>query len=107
MTEAEWLASTDPLKLLDYRPRKTDTRRLRLLACAFARHVWHLLGDPRSRDAVKVAEDYADGEAFSEQLHVWPTWFTVAEEQQATALLASDLELLGVPRVLVRWWLAP
>lgn len=39
--------------------------------------------------------------------HAWPTWFTVAEEQQATALMASDLELLGVPRLLVRWWLAP
>lgn len=70
MTETEWLACTDPLKMLDCRPRKTDTRRLRLLACAFARHVWHLLGDPRSRNAVKVAEDYAEGEAFIEQLQV-------------------------------------
>lgn len=83
MTEAEWLGSNDPQRLLQYLqamrsaagvgespypvPRVSD-RKLRLFACACARQVWHLLTDPRSRQAVEVAERFADGQATEKEL---------------------------------------
>src|SRR5438445_2790557 len=63
MTEAEWLAATDPGPMLDFlcASGKASERKLRLFACACVRRVWHLLGDHRSRKAVEVAESLADG----------------------------------------------
>jgi hypothetical protein len=65
MTEAEWLACYDPDALLLFAyfdaDKPTSERQNRLMACAFARRVWHLLSDPRSRRAVEVAEAYVDG----------------------------------------------
>lgn len=53
------------------RPGVLDDRTLRLFACWCVRNtplgdgrvVWDLLDDPRSRNAVEVAERYADGKA--------------------------------------------
>jgi hypothetical protein len=63
MTEAEWDACADPTPMLEFLRRKATERRLRLFACACVRRIWHLLRDERSRRAVEVAEDYADGMA--------------------------------------------
>ena len=73
MTEAEWLACDDPLVMIDHiggkvSDRKVSDRKLRLFACACARLVWHLLDDTRSRDAVEVAERFADGLATGDDL---------------------------------------
>ena len=68
MTEAEWLASTDPRPMLEYLRGKVSDRKLRLFACACARQSRHLLDDQRSRTAVEVAEKYADGLATKEEL---------------------------------------
>lgn len=80
MTEAEWHASNDPWEMLKWmnapescgsRPwsewKPTD-RQLRLFACACVRQVWHLLRYKRSRQAVEVAERFADGLATREEL---------------------------------------
>jgi hypothetical protein len=68
MTEADWLACTDPQKMLEFLQDKASGRKLRLFACACCRRVWPLLVDRQSREAVEVAELYAEGEASDENL---------------------------------------
>jgi hypothetical protein len=67
MTEAEWLASTDPVPMLRSLAGASD-RKLRLFACAACRRVWHLFADDAGRGAVKAAERFADGLATGEEL---------------------------------------
>ncbi len=74
MTEQEWLVSDDPEAMLacltDAKrvrggfgadPKPLPERKLRLLACACCRQVWHLLADRRSRACLEALEDEADG----------------------------------------------
>ncbi len=62
MTEQEWLAAEDPMRMLQILlPARISNRQARLLACACVRRVWWpLLGDERSRRAVEAGEQYAD-----------------------------------------------
>jgi hypothetical protein len=68
MTEPEWNACTDPRKMLEFLRGRASDRKLRLFGCACCRHIWDLLTDRRSREAVEVAEGYADGQAFDADL---------------------------------------
>jgi hypothetical protein len=61
MTEAEWLASTDPERMLESLRGTAHERKLRLFACGCCRHVWHLLTHADSRAATEAAERFADG----------------------------------------------
>jgi hypothetical protein len=70
MTEAEWLACTDPEKMLAFLKGKASDRKLRLFACSCLRWDWGRLEDARSRKAVEVSERYADGLAGQEELAV-------------------------------------
>ena len=60
MTETEWLECFAPEPMLIYLGERASPRKRRLFACACVRRIWPLLND-RLRQAVKVAERFADG----------------------------------------------
>lgn len=60
--DEQWRECIEPQGLLDLIRSRSSPRKLRLVACAYARNVWHLLTDERSRKAVDIAERFADGE---------------------------------------------
>jgi hypothetical protein len=68
MTEAEWLACPDPHEMLEFLRHKASDRKLRLFAVACCRRVWSLLSDKYSRQALKIAERYADANVSKEKL---------------------------------------
>jgi hypothetical protein len=57
MTEAEWLACTDPVAMLLFLRGKASDRKLRLFACACCRRVLHLLNEGCGQ-AVGMVEEY-------------------------------------------------
>lgn len=67
MTEAEWIACTDPVPMLNFFHGKECDRKMRLFLVACSRRAWHLLTDERSRDAVEVAERFVEGLASEEE----------------------------------------
>jgi hypothetical protein len=71
MTEEEWLAVRyDPSDFILFlaRDQEASDRKLRLFAVACCRRVWEYLPGAGSRQAVEVAERYADGVATREEL---------------------------------------
>lgn len=74
MTEAEWLTSDDPYRMMYFvlrqkgmQRRKDGRRKLRLFASFSCRQLWHAMTDERSRRAVEVAERFADDRACLEE----------------------------------------
>jgi hypothetical protein len=92
MTEMQWLASNNPMWMLSFvRERLTD-RKMRLFAVACCRSIWHLLTDKRSRQAVEIAERYADGRATDHELH--DAW-DLASHAQAALNWYDDASLMA------------
>jgi hypothetical protein len=63
MTEGEWWSSDDVMAMLKWlrpRRRRITDRKIRLFACACCRRIEQLLSDERLRQALEVAEAYAD-----------------------------------------------
>ena len=61
MTEAEWLAATDPTPMLEFLRDRASDRKLRLFAVALARQFWDRIAEPSQRDAIELAEQGSDG----------------------------------------------
>jgi hypothetical protein len=85
MTEAEWSAGANITEMVSYLKAEFRThrfkkgqRRLRLFTCACCRLIWDLMTDERARQAVLLAEGYADGQVSKEEM-------TAAHKAQAKA----------------------
>ena len=63
MTEVDWLICTDPHRMLELVRSKTSDRKFRLFQVACCRRIWDGLPSDALREAVCVAEEYADGRA--------------------------------------------
>lgn len=68
MTAAEWLACTDADAMLEFLQLAGNPRKSRLFGVACCRHIWHLMDDARSRNAVVTAEWSIDGLADEEEM---------------------------------------
>jgi hypothetical protein len=90
VTEAEWLACTDPEATLEFLRDKASERKFRLFACAFVRAVrdsQHQLGP----STLAVAERYADGLASDQELaSERRRWACSPEERGPVAPSAYD-----------------
>jgi len=92
MTEAEWLTSNDPIRLLEF-VDLASRRKARLLGCAMCRQVWHEVRDERCRNELRAAEQLADGRA--SQSFVETATFE-AETAYEEALGSERSEVLAV-----------
>ncbi len=61
MSEAEWLAATEPMPMLEFLRAQASDRKLRLFACACCKSVAPLLQCNECFRVVEVGESYADG----------------------------------------------
>jgi hypothetical protein len=70
MTESEWMTAKDPTPMLEHLrgTARASERKLRLFAVACLRQVWGQLQHIRSREAVELAERFADGQAPQDEL---------------------------------------
>ncbi len=68
MSEAEWLAATDPTPMLGFLQGKASDRKLRLWATACCRRYWSQTLPQSSRDAILKLEQSADGLATEPEL---------------------------------------
>jgi hypothetical protein len=89
-TEEDWLTCLDRNRIFAYVRSSASDRKLRLFACACCRQVWNLLIDERSRDAVEIAERFADGKATRLKVREMRT----AARRAANAIETADITAL-------------
>jgi hypothetical protein len=69
MTEAEWLACTDPWRMLLFLESRVSARKWRLFAVACCRQHGKFMAAKLRRSIVAAAEAYADGDLTREELY--------------------------------------
>jgi len=83
MTEREWLACTNSVRMIQFLGRPSRERKMALFCVACCRRVEGLLTDLRGVQVVRILELFADGDATREEL-------TAAERAASSA--AAELE---------------
>ena len=68
MKDKDWVNQSDPTKMLKVVQSRASDRKFLLFACACCRRILDAISDERSRQAIEVAERYADGLATVEEL---------------------------------------
>jgi hypothetical protein len=75
MTETEWLTCQEVISMMHFLRYffqgpaiELRGRKYRLFACACVRRIWNRIEDERSRNAVVIAEQLADGQATPEDV---------------------------------------
>src|SRR5581483_5948988 len=63
-----WLSAVNPMEMFALLGERATSRKRRLFGCACVRGVFHLLHDKRSKEAVQLAESYADQKATNDSL---------------------------------------
>lgn len=111
MTESDWLASSDPGPMLEFVRGTVDDRKVRLFQVACCRRIWNLMPDDACREAVELAERYADGEttdrrrvAMRKRMNLPTTdlferWTRGAAYETLEKTVMRRLPFLGVPVV--------
>jgi hypothetical protein len=90
LTESVYLTGADGYILMCFlRGCGFSARKQRLLACACCRRIWHLLADARYRQAIEVAERYAEGLARKADLIAARDAARAAAAEEATRALAA------------------
>jgi hypothetical protein len=90
MTEAEWMASTDPAAMLEAVRARASERKLRLFAIACGRRIWHRILAPRVRQAIEVAERFAEGRADPEEFQRSAATIRGGDHPAARGIMLSD-----------------
>jgi len=104
MDEAGWLVSNNPERMLQFIKGSVSDRKLRLFAVACCRRIWHMLTDERSRQAVEVAERFADGQCAEGDLEAAQRAAQAAQTYQgADIMTAEDYATLASD---VAFWIA-
>jgi hypothetical protein len=89
MTEAEWLASGDPLAMLRHRHAGLSDRKRRLYLVGCARHAWAEIESDAIRRAALVAERFADGAAPVEGMQLAHHAASAVRGQVGAAVIAT------------------
>lgn len=82
MTESEWLKCTDPTLMLAFLRGKVSDRKFRLFLVASCRRLFDLFPDLHCREAIKIAERYADCEVSAEKLQF--AWRSIRRSSTAS-----------------------
>jgi hypothetical protein len=92
MTEPEWLTSTDPTPMLEFLRGKATNRKLRLFAVACCQSfLGKVRVSPRAKQAIEVAERYADGRASVAELNSAGCFYANSAAEHA-CMNATELE---------------
>jgi hypothetical protein len=108
MTEEEWLEFNEPHKMLEFlHSGVSSERKFRLFAVACSRRIWSWI-DALGREAVEVAERFADGFASSDELRAarlacqgagdQAAWYAAATNANIAARNAARSAQAGVAR---------
>ncbi|MDB5309893.1 MAG: hypothetical protein JWO38_4095 [Gemmataceae bacterium] len=99
MTEAEWLAATDPSQMLEFLADRLDERGLMLFGAACCRRQWGLF-TADCRQAIEAAELYADGKSSADQLRAARNAIERVEPSESLAWWIAWLATFDSPAAL-------